>query len=100
MRALKLIQHMRANGEQMSRAVIQKIRISERCSQLVLNVTAEEQKQSNLAIVEDLTDWLATENEARIKERYVTLGMRRAQQGVSFTQLFWAVCIAHEYLWE
>jgi len=100
MRALKLIQHMRANGEQMSRAVVQKITISEKCSQLVLNVTAEEQRRSSLEIYQDLTDWLATADEAPIKERYVTLGMRRAQQGVPFTHLYWAVCIAHEHLWE
>ena len=30
----------------------------------------------------------------------VVLGLLRAQQGIPFSNLFWAVCIAHEYLWQ
>ncbi len=29
----------------------------------------------------------------------VSLGMLRAQQGVPFSNLYWAICIAHEHLW-
>ena len=34
------------------------------------------------------------------EERYVDLGMRRARQGVPFSELFWAVCATREYFWE
>jgi hypothetical protein len=34
------------------------------------------------------------------EDRYVGLGMRRAQQGVPFSELFWAVCATREYFWE
>jgi hypothetical protein len=29
----------------------------------------------------------------------MALGMLRAQQGVPFSNLYWAMCIAHEHLW-
>jgi hypothetical protein len=99
MRALKLIQHMKGNAERMSEEVIQKIRNSERCSQLVLAVPAEQQKRSTLEIYRDLTAWLGTESDKSIEQRYGSLGMLRAQQGVPFSNLYWAICIAHEHLW-
>jgi len=100
MRALKLVQHMQTNADRMSEAVVQKIRASDRCSDLVLKVPADEQAGSTATIYRDLTDWLATEADSTIEERYIALGMRRAEQGVPFSHLYWAVCIAHEYLWE
>jgi len=99
MRALKLIEHMKGNAERMSEEVMQKIRNSERCSQLVLAVPAEQQKRSILEIYRDLTAWLGTESDKTIEQRYGSLGMLRAQQGVPFSNLYWAICIAHEHLW-
>ncbi|HXY10199.1 MAG TPA: hypothetical protein VEI52_20320 [Terriglobales bacterium] len=100
MRALKLVNHMQTNADRMSEAVSQKIRSSERCSELLVRVPAEEQARSTAAIYRDLTDWLATEADSSIEERYIALGTRRAEQGVPFSNLYWAVCIAHEHLWE
>jgi hypothetical protein len=100
MRALKLVQHMKANAGRMSEALIQKIRASDRCRNLLVKMPVEEHKQYALDIYSDLTAWLATETESSIEKRYVALGMRRAEQSVPFSELFWAVCIANEYLWE
>jgi hypothetical protein len=100
MRAVKLVQHMKTNADRMSDKVIQLIRNSDRCSELLRKVPAEDQKQSSLEIYRDLTDWLASEADSTIQERYVALGIRRAQQDVPFSDLYWAVCIAHEHLWE
>ena len=100
MRAGKLVQHMKTNSDRMSEAVIEKIRRSDRCSELLQKVPAEEQRRSGVEIYQDLTNWLATEADSSIKDRYIALGMRRAEQGVPFSNLFWAVCIAHEHLWE
>ena len=100
MRALKLIQHMATNADRMSDALSQKIRVSERCSGLLRIVPATEHTNSTFVIYRDLTDWLATENDSSIEQHYVALGLRRAQQGVPFSNLFWAVCIAQDTLWE
>jgi hypothetical protein len=100
MRALKLVQHMKTNADRMSEAVNERIRRSDRCGELVLKVPAEEQRRSAEGIYCDLTDWLTAEEDSSVKERCIALGMRRAQQGVPFSDLYWAVCIAHEHLWE
>ena len=100
MRALKLVQHMKNNADRMSAAVLQKIRASDRCGELLARVPLEEHKQYALGIYSELTSWLENQNESGIEERYFALGMRRAQQGVPFSELFWAVCIANEHLWH
>lgn len=100
MRALKLVQHMKNNGESMSAAVLEKVRASHRCAELLARVPAEEQKRYAIEIYSALTDWLADERDSSLEQRYVALGVRRAQQGVPFSEMFWAVCIAREHLWE
>lgn len=100
MRAPKLVQHMKANVELMSDEVLQRIRRSEKCGELVKKLPLEEQKHYAIDIYRDLTDWLATESDDTVERRYLALGMLRAQQGIPFSSLHWAVCIAHEYLWQ
>lgn len=100
MRAPKLIEHMRTNAERMSENALQLVRNSDRCRELVLKVPVEEQKRYSLAIYRDLMEWLADPSDGSLEQRYIALGIRRAQQGVPFNNLFWAVCIAHEHLWE
>lgn len=100
MRALRLVQHMKANAGRMSEAFVQKVRTSDGCKDLLLTVSAEEQKRYALETYSDLTNWLLADTESFVPEHYVDLGMRRAQQGVPFSQLFWVVCTAREHLWE
>lgn len=100
MRALKLVQHMQTNADRMSERVIDKINASGKCGDFLSKVSIEEQRRQGEQVYRDLTDWLATEADSSIEERYIALGVRRAQQGVPFSHLYWAVCIAHEHLWE
>ena len=100
MRALKLVQYMKANADRMSEAFVRKIRTSANCKDLLLTVSAEEQKRDALQTYSDLTNWLSADTESFVPEHYVHLGVRRAQQGVPFSQLFWVVCTAREHLWE
>src|ERR1700740_3120123 len=100
MRADKLVQHLRADADSMSERLLEKIRNSPRCGDLLLRVPAEEHKHYAVDVYRDLVEWLAAETDSVIVSRYVELGARRAQQGVPFSHLFWAVCISREYLWE
>jgi hypothetical protein len=100
MRPLKLVQHMKTNADRMSEGLIQKIRNSERCGELLRRVPAEEHTRYAVGIYHDLTDWLGAETDSIVEQHYVTMGMQRAQQGVPFSQVFWAVCIARDYLWD
>jgi len=98
--AAKLVQHLRASADKMSERLLEKIRNSSSCRDLLLRVPAEEHKHYSLTVYLDLVEWLASETESVIESRYLELGIRRSQQGVPVSQLFWAVCITREYLWE
>src|SRR5947208_16826145 len=100
MRALKLVQRMKANSVPISENLVSKIRSSGKCSELLRRLTENEQRKYALEIYRDLTDWLARESESLVGQRYVELGFRRAGQGVPFSNMLWAVCITREYLWE
>lgn len=98
MRALKLVQHLRADADSMSERLLEKIRSSRRCSELLLKVPADEHKRYAVDIYRDLMEWLAAETDSLIEARYVELGKLRAQQGIPFSHLFWAVCITRDFL--
>ncbi len=98
--ARKFIEHVDTHADQLCEEFMQKIKRSDRCMGLLHRVPLEEQKQSTREIYRNLTDWLLNNTESVTEERYVSLGMRRARQGVPFSELFWAVCAAREYFWE
>jgi hypothetical protein len=100
MRALKLIQLMKSNSAVMSDELVQKIRASGKCNKLLLRVPESEQRQYAGEIYGDLMEWLANEGDFTLEQRYVALGVRRAGQAVPLSQMFCAVSIAHEHLWE
>lgn len=47
-----------------------------------------------------LGDWLGTRNELDLERRYRTIGAQRAQQGIPFSQVAWAIVFTKENLWE
>jgi len=100
MHASKLVQYMKTNAASMSEGLVLKIRGAERCGGLAFRVPGEEQKEYALTIYRDLLDWMATGADSTMEKRYEALGVCRANQGVPFGCLFWAVCIAREHLWD
>jgi hypothetical protein len=98
--ARKFIDHIDTHADHLCNEFMQKIKSSERCGALLQKVPAEEQRQSTREIYQNLTDWLLTKCDSVTEERYVNLGIRRAQQGVPLSSLFWAVCTTREYFWE
>ena len=99
MRAPKLIQRLTDDADGVSERLLEKIRSSCRCSELLLRVPAEEHKKYAVDVYHNLMMWLAAEDDSLL-EHYVGLGKLRAHQGVPFSDLLWAVCITREYLWE
>jgi len=98
--ARKFIDHVDTHADHLCQEFMQKIQRSDRCKELLQRVPAEEQQQTTREIYRNLTDWLLRDTDTVTEERYVSLGMRRAQQGVPFSELFWAVCATREYFWE
>lgn len=98
--APKLAKLIETHAEELSECLMQKVKTSERCSELMNKVPPGELKRRTREVYENLTDWLMTKTESEIEERYIGLGARRARQGVPFSQFFWAICATKEQLWE
>ena len=100
MRAPELVRMMRTKSAIMSEQLVQKIRASGKCRELVHKVPESEQRRYASEIYEVLSDWVANETDSIFEQHYVALGVRRAGQGVPLSQMFWAVNIAREHFWE
>jgi len=98
--ALRLVQLIEAHAEDLSQGLMHRIQASPHCTELLHKVPAEELKRRSREIYRNLGDWLVSKTESEIEERYLGLGVRRARQGVSFSQFMWAVTLTKEYLWE
>ena len=51
-------------------------------------------------IYRNLSDWILAKTGSEIEERYVGLGMRRAKQGVPFSEFLFALNATKECLWQ
>jgi hypothetical protein len=91
---------MKTNADRMSEGLLQKIRESDNCSALSTRIPADEHKRYAFAIYRDLTNWLSAETGSAVEQHFIALGEQRAQQGVPFSDVFWAACIARDYLWD
>ena len=98
--AIRLVQLIEAHADELSRGLMHRVETSARCCELLRKVPADELKRRAQEIYRNLGDWLLSKTESEIEERYTGLGMRRARQGVPFTQFMWAITLTKEYLWE
>jgi len=98
--AAKLVQHMKRNAERMSEGFIQKLNSTGRSSEFFQRVPVDDEKHSVLEIYQHLADWLPSMSGSDMQERYVRLGIHRAQQGVPFSQVLWTTNLAKDYFWE
>jgi len=64
MRAPKLIQRLKDDADGMSERLLENIRSSRQCSELLLRVPAEEHKKYALDVYQNLMMWLAAEDDS------------------------------------
>ena len=100
MYAFKLIRLIETRADQLSEALMHRLKKNDRCGDLLQRVPSDELRSRSHEIYRDLSDWLLLKTESELEERYVVLGMKRATQGVPYTDLLWAVTTTKEYLWE
>ncbi len=48
----------------------------------------------------NLSAWLTTKTDSEIRDRYVELALRRAEQGITVDEFTWALIAAKEHLWH
>ena len=100
MYVFKLIQLIETRAEHLSDGLMHRLQSSDRCTELLRRVPADDLKRRSHEIYSDLIDGLLSRAESEITERYIGLGMKRARQGVPYTDLLWAVSTTKEYLWQ
>ena len=65
---------------------------------MLRRVPPDELKRRAHEIYRNLADWLSSKTESEIEERYIGLGVRRARQGVPFSEFLWALSATKECL--
>jgi hypothetical protein len=98
--AFKLIQLIEMRAEPLSEGLMRKLKKNDRCIELLRRVSSDELRSRSHEIYRNLNDWLRNTTESEIEERYIGLGMKRAQQGVPYSDFLWAVSATKEHLWE
>jgi hypothetical protein len=78
---------------------VEKVLTSLRTSEYRNSVTRHELERSAREIYHHISDWLLTKTESDVELRFTELGMRRANEGLPFSQLLWAISMTKEHLW-
>jgi len=98
--AFRLIQLIETRSERLSEGLMDRLKKNDRCIELLRRVPSDELCRRSHEIYGNLNDWLRNKTESEIEERYTGLGLRRARQGVPYTDFLAAVSTTKEHLWE
>ena len=98
--AVKLVHLIETHADKLSEALIHKLKNADECSELVAKVPAHELKHRTYEIYNHLSDWLLSKTLSEVEERYTGLGVRRARQGVPFSQFVFAFQTTKQVLWD
>jgi len=98
--AVRLVHLIETHADQLSDALLQRLKNAEECRDLVSKVPAHELKHRTYEVYKNLTDWLVTKTLWEVEEKYIGLGARRARQGVPFSQFLFAIQTIKHVLWD
>jgi len=95
----RMVRLIETHSEQLARGVVELIQKSERCQDFLVKVPPQELQQTVQEIYQHLGEWLTRKTERDVELRYSAIGGRRAEQGVSLSQLMFAIVATKEHLW-
>jgi hypothetical protein len=98
--AAKLVELIETHADRLTDSLMHKLKESPCCEVLVQRVPSHELRSRIHEIYQHLAEWLSNKTESEIEERYIGLGVRRARQGVPFSDFLWVVSAIKEHLWE
>ena len=98
--ALRMVQLIETHATKLSEELMHRLKEAEGCRELLRRVPEHEINMRTHEIYRNLSDWLLAKTESEIEERYVGLGVRRAKQGVPFSDFLFALNATKECLWE
>jgi len=95
----RMVRLIESQSEPLARGVVELVEKSERCQDFLVKVPPQELQQRVQEIYQHLGEWLTRKTERDVELRYMTIGERRAEQGVSLSQLMFAIVATKEHLW-
>ena len=98
--ALRMVQLIERHAEILADELMYKLEKSNSCSEMLRKVPAQELRVRTHEIYRNLSDWLLSKTDTEIEERYLGLGVRRARQGVPFSEFLAVINLTKQCLWE
>jgi hypothetical protein len=98
--AIRLVHLIEDHADSLSDGLLQRVKASPRCRELVRRVPGDELKRRTHEVYHHLNEWLVNKTEGHLDKRYRDLGMRRARQGIPFSDVFWGMCATKQQLWD
>jgi len=97
--AYRLVKLIETHSDELARSFLGRYRSDKRCSAYA-TVPEAELTTKVYEVYRHLGEWLMGKTEAELERRYLEIGARRAEQGVSASQLVWMICLVRENLWD
>ena len=97
--ALRLVRLIEQHSTPLAEGLMRKLDSCEKCSDL-RRVPRQEVEERSREIYQHLSEWLVNKTEGDIERTYRRIARRRYEQGVSLSQLYWAMVITKEHLWD
>jgi|SRR5271165_4906614 len=98
--AVRMVKLIETHADKLSEELLHKLKNASECRELLNNVPAHELKHRTHEIYSHLGDWLLSKTLSEVEERYIGLGVRRARQGVPFSQVMFAIQTTKQVLWD
>ena len=98
--AVRMIHLIDAHAARISEQLIGQLEKSDNCKELMQRVPRHELEMRAHEIYHHLSEWLLATTHAEMEERYIGIGMRRANQGVPFSELLFSFALTKDCLWE
>lgn len=97
MLAYRLVRLIERHSEQLATELLAKLQGDPKTNEYS-KVPAEEFKQAVSEVYHNLGQWLLGKTESDIEKRYVAIGQRRASQGVTLSELIYAITLTKDEL--
>jgi hypothetical protein len=98
MLALRLAKLIETHADRLSSSLVRRLEEDPRCSGL-RKVPKTELLNRSYELYSHLSEWAIDKSDKELEETYTRIGMRRAEQGVAYSQLLYAILKSKEQLW-
>jgi len=96
----RLVRLIETHSQELATCLLDQVQNSELTRSYHQNVPGEELKETVYEIYRHLGEWLMGKDEAQLEQRYLQIGVRRAEQRVPLSELIWVIVLTKQNLWD